>query len=335
MANLALRSPQYKSVSNSSPGIKSIKCLITINGTLAYTIIKNIGVGTSVTFDIAELSRDYLNIYYSATTLVQSVTILTTLESWSLQNGLGTLVATTSSTDEGFEAYGTFTDEANPELPFTGRALPTFLMAADIKANIDYFEIFVPEGEGGFVTYMDAAGAALVLSYTAGDTVINQAPSLVCQITRINCTKYGIGRKIYFINKFGVQQELWFFLKEAKTVSRRNEKYQSNTLTYPSWSPPEYSTEKASIQLFNTQAKQSYSLSSGYYPEFAVEYFEQLLLSEYVWMKTPRNESSTGLQVIPVVIKSSNILIKTSVNDRLIEYTIEFEDAFDYINNIR
>jgi len=26
---------------------------------------------------------------------------------------------------------------------------------------------------------------------------------------------------------------------------------------------------------------------------------------------------------------------KTSVNDRLIEYTIEFEEAFDYINNIR
>ena len=31
----------------------------------------------------------------------------------------------------------------------------------------------------------------------------------------------------------------------------------------------------------------------------------------------------------------SSMTHKTSLNDKLIEYTIEFEEAFDYINNVR
>ena len=37
----------------------------------------------------------------------------------------------------------------------------------------------------------------------------------------------------------------------------------------------------------------------------------------------------------PVKVKTSSMTFKTSVNDRLIEYTIDFEEAYDYINNIR
>jgi len=95
--------------------------------------------------------------------------------------------------------------------------------------------------------------------------------------------------------------------------------------------------QNASTKLFNTQAKQSQTLSSGYYPEFAVEYFEQLLLSEYVWIERTIETSggTTTITQVPVIVKTSNIDIKTSVNDRLIQYSIQFEDAFDYINNIR
>jgi hypothetical protein len=95
-----------------------------------------------------------------------------------------------------------------------------------------------------------------------------------------------------------------------------------------------YGLKNASKKIFNTQAKQSQTLSSGFYPEFAVEYFEQLLLSEYVWIERTIEANGTVTQV-PAIVKSSSIEIKKSVNDRLIEYTIECEDAFDYINNIR
>jgi len=39
--------------------------------------------------------------------------------------------------------------------------------------------------------------------------------------------------------------------------------------------------------------------------------------------------------VYPVVIKSQDLVYKTGVNDKLTQYTMEFEFAYDKINNIR
>ena len=62
--------------------------------------------------------------------------------------------------------------------------------------------------------------------------------------------------------------------------------------------------------------------------------FEELLLSNYVWMTRP-STSGAGEEVVPVMVASSDLTYKTSLNEKLVEYTIEFEDAFDYINNVR
>ena len=160
--------------------------------------------------------------------------------------------------------------------------------------------------------------------------------SILLTINRISCTKYGVGTKVTFINRFGVLQDLWFFLKETKTLNKRKETYQANTLVYSAESSsPTYSQTNSPVTILNTQAKQSHTFSSGYYPEFAVKYFEELLLSENVWITRLRIQQPNSPEIIPVIVKDSNMVYKTSLNDRLIEYTIEFEDAFDYINNVR
>ena len=105
----------------------------------------------------------------------------------------------------------------------------------------------------------------------------------------------------------------------------------SNTITYPSGGAT-YSIQDAPNKVFNTQAKQTHTFSSGYYPEFLNQQFEELLLSEFIWWSTFKKGSGI---IIPLKVKTSSVAFKTSVNDRLIEYTIEFEEAFDYINNIR
>jgi hypothetical protein len=38
---------------------------------------------------------------------------------------------------------------------------------------------------------------------------------------------------------------------------------------------------------------------------------------------------------VPLSIKTKNQTRKTKLNDKLINYTIDFDYAFDYINNIR
>tara|TARA_R110000772_G_scaffold3426_3_gene12185 strand:+ start:880 stop:1890 length:1011 start_codon:yes stop_codon:yes gene_type:complete len=336
MANIALRSPQYKTKS-ASASANSIQLTLSIGGTIRYTINKNRETFLNGVFEISELCRDYLTVSYTSNNYPQTITIITTLTAYTGLNGTGSVVGTpTVFNDVGWEAYGLYIDGSNPVNP-----VDTFLgswLIAPIKSEsyfIREFEIFVPIGEDGFVSGMTSAGAFSTYYYNSASTSIagTDIPEDL-KITRINCSKYGDGRKINFINKYGVGQDLWFSLKEVQTLSRKNENYKANTMRFDD-PDPYYIASDAPVKTFNTQAKKSYILNSGYYPEGAVEYFEQLLLSEYVWMTVYNKRNPAAERTIPVRVKSSSIKLKTSLNDRLIDYTIEFEDAFDYINNIR
>jgi hypothetical protein len=57
-----------------------------------------------------------------------------------------------------------------------------------------------------------------------------------------------------------------------------------------------------------------------------------MMLSEKVWVT---NVIDSVEQVLPINVKTSDITYKTSLNDKLVEYTIEFDKSFDTINNIR
>ncbi len=331
MANIALRNPQFKSVIIPASGVLSTICEVTIDGTLRYTLVKNVQPSTTVNFDIAELARDYIDIAYQTDYVPQTVDIETTLTNKDGLNGTGSTVdIPTTITDRGFEAYGTFEEEVNPEVPF--RTAPTYLIPT---TDTSTFTIFAPNNTAGIIPNITSLNGLAVTPYTISDTSVTTVDSVVCNIKRIDCTKYGIGNKITYINKYGVQQDLWFFLKETRNLARTNEGYKSNTITYPSTGAT-YSIQDAPNKVFNTQGKQTHTLSSGYYPEFANQQFEELLLSEYVWFHKPTSGIGVGTYiVVPVKVKTSSMAFKTSVNDRLIEYTIEFEEAFDYINNIR
>ena len=61
MANIALRNPQFKFIV-ASAGARSVVCKVTIDGTLRYTLTKNlpivIAASQTINFDIAELARE-------------------------------------------------------------------------------------------------------------------------------------------------------------------------------------------------------------------------------------------------------------------------------------
>ena len=73
-------------------------------------------------------------------------------------------------------------------------------------------------------------------------------------------------------------------------------------------------------------------MSSGFLSEEYNEVFEQMMLSEKVWVT---NITDKGEQVLPINVKTSNITYKTSLNDKLVEYTFDFDKSYDTINNIR
>ncbi len=69
-------------------------------------------------------------------------------------------------------------------------------------------------------------------------------------------------------------------------------------------------------------------MNTGFVTEDLNDPIKQMLLSESIWI-------DNGTNVFPVNVGSSSLQEKTSVNDKLIQYTIEFNYAFDKIQNIR
>ncbi len=57
--------------------------------------------------------------------------------------------------------------------------------------------------------------------------------------------------------------------------------------------------------------------------------FQELMVSEYIWL------TDSDSVIFPVKLKDSSFTTKTSLNDRMINYTMNFEMAFAYVNNIR
>ena len=78
---------------------------------------------------------------------------------------------------------------------------------------------------------------------------------------------------------------------------------------------------------FNLTGNEALVLNSGYVNESMNETFKELLLSQYVWVIRSGD-------TLPVNVATSNITYKTALNDKLINYTINFKYAFDTINNI-
>jgi hypothetical protein len=135
-------------------------------------------------------------------------------------------------------------------------------------------------------------------------------------------------KKVTFINKFGALQDMYFFKKAVENLTIKKESYKSNiTLNYGGYNSTTHVNRD-----FNVIGNESISLSSGYLSEEYNEVFKQLLLSEKVWIT---NILETGEQVLPINVKTSELTYKTSLNNKLVEYTIGFDNSFDVINNIR
>lgn len=147
------------------------------------------------------------------------------------------------------------------------------------------------------------------------------------KVTTIEECKYE-PKKVTFINKFGALQDMYFFKKSVEKMAVKKDSYGSNILS----STGTYDRTHHTVRDFNINGSESISLSSGFLSDEYNEVFKQLMLSEKVWIT---NMIETGEQVLPINVKTSSITYKTSLNDRLVEYSFDFDNSFNVINNIR
>ena len=135
--------------------------------------------------------------------------------------------------------------------------------------------------------------------------------------------------KVTFVNKFGALQDLWFFKKSVESTNVTSEQFKASIFDQSTLS---YKTYKHQQQAFLAQGKDRITMNTGYVNDDYNAVLEELLISEQVWYT---EITETEEKVIPVIPLTKSITYLTSVNDKLANYTVEFEHAFDKINNIR
>jgi hypothetical protein len=178
---------------------------------------------------------------------------------------------------------------------------------------------------GGFNPAFDLSGRFIAFplerSYVAIDPFVSFF--LISQtqlLTRvIPCEPKYTPVRTGFINKFGVRQELIFFKRRDDSFNTQQEDFKANILRNGTYLP-----HVGQKQVISKTASAEVKVNTGFYPEDFNEVFKQLQYSLNHWID---NE--------PAVLKGSNFGIKTNVNDKLINYSFDFEYANPDINDIR
>lgn len=305
---------------------------------LKYNIQKSIiGTDTNIAFEIGELVRDYIDVTFNNDYLSKCIwvtTVTTLIDDEGIVYTYGSPVTNTYLAVDG---YGYFEDDINPTLSdnllmtantiylpenIAGK-LPIYAEGVG-KVSIDSVDTQVTDdgNTNQKLQYITIpANSSTIQVYDTDDTTILRTVN-VYNVCEPKYTPY----KVTFVNKYGAYQDLYFFKKSTESFNVTDEKYKRNTVSING--SADYPTYKGQEERYNTNARKSISLNTGFINEDSNSVIEELFLSENVWI---RYESQT----LPIIPKTKSLTFKTSLNDRLANYTIDFDFAFNKINNVR
>lgn len=324
MANIGVRSPYfiYYQETGTTNGLPAAygTLRITIGSTEPYSITKY--TGTSFLLDIAELIRDFVNPYYTGEITTAAAARITFSYSLQFYNEAGDAVgAEKVNTHSALDGYNYFHEGNTIDSNESGFLVEnsTVLLSGPV--------IWYPANTAGKFIYVDAAGALQPQNFGVDDTQVTMfagtANETIVYIRRLQCTKYN-ANKLVFINKYGVLQEMWFTAKSTESIAVRGDKYKSGFVS-ANGAINRFRHQRVD---YNRNGQISYTLNTTYICEGVTRYIEELLLSEQVWLQLDGT-------FYPVNVTTSSVQYKNSVNDKLVNYTIEVEEANDLISTVR
>lgn len=314
MARILLRSPYYVTVTTA--GHLSAQLALTIDGTLRYTILKNATSNRTV-FEIASLARDYINIVFDGnTSIADTVAISYVITTFTAVDGGGTGTAQSAVTHTGLDGYGTFLFGVNPFI--RPDKDPTY-----VGDCVGDGIIYLPDNTVGKFIGVNDDGNLTVYTIAANNNTTIDSSDRTYQIQRVCNPKY-TNVKMVYVNRFGMFQEFYFFLKNVESFNTKSETFKRNIFVESTTS---YDVYKHQTKTFDKNGRTRVTLNTDYIDECYNEVIQDIMLSEYVWIYFNSNWR-------PSTILTNSLTFKTSVNDKLIQYTLDLEFANDLINNI-
>lgn len=206
-------------------------------------------------------------------------------------------------------------------------------IASDSNSEADSYKERVLEAGGTFEynSLLEAFEESLDIG-AVDEVYINytndtETKTKILKVKTFDCSKYEPIR-VTFVNKYGALQDLYFTRRSNESINIESSDYKASVLDFGNFS---YDTSEHQMRTLNLMGKESITLNTDYIDESCNEHIKQLMLSEQVWMTRLTDEE----KIVPLKVKTQSLQMKKRVNDKLIQYTMEFDVAADKINNIR
>jgi hypothetical protein len=221
-----------------------------------------------------------------------------------------------------------YTDPANPT---TSEAIQ--YIASDSNSAADSYKERVLEAGGVFEdnslleAFEGSFDIGAVDEVYVNYTNATETKTKILKVKTFDCSKYEPIR-VTFVNKYGALQDIYFTRRSNESLNIKKQDYKASVIDFANFS---YDTSEHQMRTLNLVGNDTITLNTDYIDESCNEHIRQLMLSEQVWM----TRLTDGEKVVPLKLKSNSLQIKKKVNDKLIQYTMEFDVASDKINNIR
>ena len=150
------------------------------------------------------------------------------------------------------------------------------------------------------------------------DSLLNNISEITATNVEETCEPILEPQKVQFVNRYGGLDFIWFFKMRTDSIATESKEYK---LLQPNLN---YDTTIGQNAKYNFNGKQSVRMNTGFVNENYNELIQDLILSEKVWINS-----------IPAIVKSTGTEFKTQIRNKNINYEIEFEYAFDLINNMQ
>jgi hypothetical protein len=171
-------------------------------------------------------------------------------------------------------------------------------------------------------------GILIIIDYLYQDGLdemasINDQPTIRYEIL---CEpKYNV-IDCYFINKWGAWDTFSFLKKSVESFSTTSNQYKPSIGNVTS-NAYGYSTTDHQMKQYNKNGQKSITVNTGFVNESFNLLLEEMMLSEKMYLIIDDVAE-------PVNIKTTSTEYKTGVNDKTINYTVEFEFAYNQLNNV-
>jgi hypothetical protein len=311
--------------------------------TPTYTLSKAISstVNRSTVYNISQYILENIDIVAPVDVLVPTIEsnnawCFAKVKRYKLIGTTYTLLDTTSYV--GVEGYTSYSDGVNILLADDTRlALISNNFKHKYFRNEGYFNLLI-EGYGNYplnVKWLNG-GSTFNFNYTLTNGEIynykipyiynntyrkiieveQEDPFLEINVEEVCETKYN-PFVCTFINRYGGWQYLTFFKSNSTAIEIKGNDYKLMPASF------NYNPQIGQKRTFNTDGTQTIKLNTGWVEENYSELIKDLMLSETILLDGK-----------PVILKTKSTALKTGLNDKNINYEIEFEYSFSLINNV-